>query len=510
MARRSRVELFEQIRKAHQRQGLSIHELARRFGTHRRTVRQALASAVPPPRKAPLPRPAPALGPWKDTIDGWLLADRDAPKKQRHTARRIWERLVEEHGADVAESTVRRYVGEARRRLGNSVAEVTVPQHHPLGEESEVDFGDVSFYLRGVLVVGAMFVMRLSASGKSFHRVYPSQGQEAFLDGHRRAFETFGGVPARVRYDNLKPAVVRILKGRDRQEAERFIALRSHYGFDSFFCQPGLGGAHEKGGVEGEIGRFRRRRLVPVPRVESLAELNALVTAGDASDDARRISGRTASVGELFALEQGALSPLPVEGFDPTLDLSCRVDAKSRICVRQVHYSVPVRYVGRRVAVRLGAETVDVCDGTQLVAGHERAGAKGSEVLVLDHYLEVLRLKPGAFPSATALTRARATGAFSTTHDAFFAEARRRLGDRDAVKALIDVLLAHRVLPADALVAGMARALSVGSVDPQVVIIEARRTLAAHDPPAVPIGADFLRFDRPAPVLSGYDDLLEA
>jgi transposase len=510
MARRSRVELFEQIRKVHERQGLSIHELARRFHTHRRMVRQALDSAVPPPRKPPPPRPSPALGPWTATIDGWLRDDLDAPKKQRHTARRIWERLVEECNADVAESTVRRYVGKARRELKRSLSEVTVPQHHPLGEESEVDFGDVSFYLRGVLVIGAMFVMRLSASGKGFHRIYPNKGQEAFLDGHVRAFEHFGGVPGRVRYDNLKPAVVRILKGRDRQEAERFIALRSHYGFDSFFCQPGVEGAHEKGGVEGEIGRFRRRRLVPVPRVDSIAELNELVEAGDAADDARRIFGRSLTVGEYFDLEAGALLALPGEPFDTALDLSCRVDTKSRLCVRQVHYSVPVRYVGRRLAVRLGAERVEVDDASQLVASHERGSAKGSEVLVLDHYLEVFKVKPGAFPAATALARARATGAFSAVHDAFFAEARRRLGDRDGTRALIDVLLAHRVLPAPALVAGMRRALSVGSVDPQVVIIEARKAATDTGAIAVPIGSDLARFERPVPVLSHYDDLLEA
>ncbi len=147
------------------------------------------------------------LEPWKATIDAWLSADRDAPKKQRHTSRRIWQRLVEEHGADVGESTVRRYVAEARRREPMVLREVTVPQHHPLGEEAEVDFGSISFYLNGLLTEGWMFVMRLSASGRGFHRIYLNQAQQVFLDGHVRAFEHFGGVPSgRIRYDNLKPA----------------------------------------------------------------------------------------------------------------------------------------------------------------------------------------------------------------------------------------------------------------------------------------------------------------
>src|SRR5205823_6968304 len=154
-------------------------------------------------------------------------------------------------------------------------------------------------------------------------------------------FDHFGGVPARIRYDNLKAAVVRVLKGRDRVESERFVAMRSHYGFDSFFCQPGIKGAHEKGGVEGEVGRFRRRHLVPVPKVASLAELNELLLAGAAKDDRRHIAHRRITVGEHFALEAATLRPLPVERFDVTVIGSHRVDAKSRVSVRGCLYSVP-------------------------------------------------------------------------------------------------------------------------------------------------------------------------
>ena len=357
MTKRSKVELFEQIRRARRLESaVSIRELARRFGTHRRAVREALASAVPPARK-PVVRSSPVLDRWKPTIDGWLEADREAPRKQRHTARRVWQRLVDEHGAAVGESTVRRYVAEVRRRQPALLVEVKVPQSHPPGAEAEVDFGKVGFWLDGVLTDGWMFVFRLSASGRGFHRIYLNQAQQAFLDGHVRAFEHVGGVPGRIRYDNLKPAVQRVLRGRDRAEAERFVALRSHYGFDSFFCQPGPEGAHEKGGVEGEVGRFRRRHLVPVPRVASMVELNELVAAGDFADDGRRIDGRAITVGEHFAAEALTLAPLPVERFDTTLLLTPRVDAKSRVCVRQCFYSVPVRYVGRRIDVRLGAET---------------------------------------------------------------------------------------------------------------------------------------------------------
>ena len=277
MPKRSKVSLYEQIRRAHEREKLGIRELSRRFGVHRRDVRLALAVCGPAPRKTPAPRPSPSLDPWKSLIEFWLHEDRHAPRKQRHTAHRVWERLVEEQGALIGESTVRRYVASVRSRSEIPPVKVMVPQNHALGAESEVDFGTCSVYLAGTLVEVHLFIMRLSACGRGYPRAYQNESQEVFLDGHVRAFEHFGGVPGRIRYDNLKTAVAKVLKGRGPIESDRFVALRSHYGFDSFFCMPGIEGAHEKGGVEGEIGRFRRRHLVPIPKAGSMAELNALL-----------------------------------------------------------------------------------------------------------------------------------------------------------------------------------------------------------------------------------------
>ena len=246
-------------------------------------------------------------------IDGWLLADRDVPRKQRHTARRVWQRLVAEHGASLAEVTVSRYVARRKAELGLDRVEVSVPQAHVPGAEAEADFGEFHAAIAGTLVKLWMLVLRLSGSGRAFHVAFATQAQEAFLEGHVLASGHFRAVPARIRYDNLKPAVTRVLKGRDRTEAERFIALRSHYGFDSFFCIPGKAGAHEKGGVEGEIGRFRRRHLVPVPAVASLAALNQLITAADIVDDGRVITGRPVTIAAAFAARQPAMMALPAE-----------------------------------------------------------------------------------------------------------------------------------------------------------------------------------------------------
>lgn len=243
----SRVEQFEQIRRDRDREGLSIRMLAVRYGVHRRAVRQALASAVPPLKRAPVGRPAPKLGPYRAVIDGWLEADRQAPRKQRHTARRIYQRLVDEHGADVAESTVRQYVRARKRAMGWPVSEVFVPQVHAPGMEAEVDWGEAEVVLAGVATMVHLFVMRASFSGAAFCQASLVETQQAFLELHAEAFEWFGGVFSSLRFDNLKSAVKKVLKGRRRVESDRFVALRSHYLFASQFTTPGLEGAHEKG-----------------------------------------------------------------------------------------------------------------------------------------------------------------------------------------------------------------------------------------------------------------------
>lgn len=502
------MELFEVIRRDKREEGLSVRALARRHRVHRRTVRQAIAAALPPPRKLPS-RAAPLLGPHQTTIVAWLTDDLTAPRKQRHTARRIWQRLVDERGALVAESTVRAYVGAVRREIESGSRPVSVPQTHPPGDEAEVDFGEVAVILDGSLTRLAMFVMRLSHSGRAFHVCLASEGQEAFLDGHRAAFEHFGGVPARIRYDNLKPAVVRILTGRDRIESDRFAALRSHYGFDSFYCEPGLGGAHEKGGVEGEIGRFRRRHLVPVPRVADLAELNALLAEADQTDEARHIDRRLETVGAMAAGERPFLRSLPAEPFDATVALRPKVDRKARIAVRGSHYSVPARLAGRRVEVALGARSLTVRENGRIVAVHQRSLRKGAQILLLDHYLELLSRRPGAFAGSTPLAQARASGAFSAAHERFWRRARRRLGDAAGTRALIEVLLLHRNLSSVVLHAALDAVDRTGSLDPALVAIEARRIADRRGPTGTVIErAALRRFDRPAPALAGYDALL--
>lgn len=237
-----------------------------------------------------------------------------------------------------------------------------------------------------------------------------------------------------------------------------------------------------------------------------------MIAACDRADDGRRISRRAETIGEAFAVEAGYLRELPADVFACFAELSAKVDTKARVCVRQSWYSVPVRLARRRVTVRLHAAHLDVLDGGRVVACHARSLHKGTETLVLDHYIEVLVRKPGALASSVALAQARAAGAFTETHERFWAEARRGLGDGAGTRALCKVLLLHRSLPAEIVTAGIDAALAVGSVDPEVVAIEARAASDRRRRPAaavVPI-AQARSAERPAPALGGYDDLLAA
>ena len=251
------------------------------------------------------------------------------------------------------------------------------------------------------------------------------------------------------------------------------------------------------------MGRFRRNHLVPMPRVASLAELNEIMAAADRADRARRIGARRTTVGEMADAERPALAALPEVAFDAAAELVVKVDTKGRVCVRQSFYSVPVGLARREVLVRLGGQRFEVVAAGRVVAAHERSLHKGSEDLVLDHYLEILERKPGALPGSTALAQARASGTFTAAHERFWAAARARLGDGAGTRALIGVLLLQRRYPAVAVTAAMDAAVALGNFDPDVVAVEARRVVSGRTAPVIPIGAG-----RRVPSLAGYDTLL--
>ncbi|WP_280382518.1 Mu transposase domain-containing protein [Nocardia wallacei] len=429
--------------------------------------------------------------------------------------------------AYVGYDTVRAYIRdrkpEIRVQADRAPSQVFIAQSPRPGAEAEVDFGEIVVRRRAEQETWFLCSMRRSFSGKAVHRASSSGGQEAFFEGHAHAFAVIGGVPGRIRYDNLKAAVASVL-GFDRQRVEtaRWAAFRSAYDIDASYCRPGVEGAHEKGGVEGDIGFFRRNRSVPVPEVGSIGELNAMIDAFDIADDNRRIGTRAVRRRARRRRKTAAETASGRAGGDRALVHPAR-GRYAQITVRSNKYSIPVRLVGRQVRVLLAASELVVYDGRTEIARHERAAGRGRTCLELDHYLEGLLRKPGALPGSTVLEQARAAGKFTPVHDAWWAASRKAHGDAADTKALIEVLLLHRHMRHEHVVAGLVAALAAGALTPDAVALEARKTADADrtgsvgaEPPGdapevASLTARRLRQlppdTRPVPTVDAYDQL---
>ena len=500
------MELFAEIRREYQFGVGTIKGVSRKLGVHRRVVRQALTDAVPPARPYPA-RAKPTLDPVQALIDQILEADRTAPRKQRHTARRIHDRLQRERpDAPVAASTVRAYVRGWKRAQGLTGRTVCVPQTYAWGQEAQVDWYEAVAILDGEAVTLQVFCLRSMASGAAFHRAYPRATQQAFLEAHEGAFAYFGGVFATLRYDNLTSAVRKILRGFRREETTRFLAFRSHWQFDASFCTPGEG--HEKGGVEGEAGYFRRNHWVPLPQAADLDALNAQVLAGCRADEQRVLHGRTQSVGEAVTIEHAALRPLAAEAFDLQEVSFPRVDGAGCVRVKTNPYSVPAA-VGTAIEAKLGSAHVELWADGQCLARHERSYVRFAPVLDLEHYLDVLARKPGALAGSTPLAQCRARGLWPASYDALWAHLIDRHGKQAGTREMISVLQLARTYGSAALQRTVTTALTLGCGD-QAAVRHLLFTATLERPPMVvmPIEASLAHYDRPLPSLAAYDTLV--
>src|SRR5271165_74303 len=339
------VEIYGRVRRAVRVEGRSQRAVAREFGISRETVRKMLEYAVPPGYQRQQPIKRPKLGPWLGVIDAILKDDKQRPAKQRHTTKRIFERLKTEHGFTGGYTIVKDYVHTSTLHG----QEMFVPLAHPAGE-AQVDFGEAIVFIAGVERKAHYLAMDLPHSDDCFVAAFPAETTEAFLEGHVRAFAYFGGVPTGLLYDNTKIAVARILGGTGRQRTRAFSELQSHYLFADKFGRPGKG--NDKGKVEGLVGYARRNFMVPIPRVPSWEEWNVQLETQCRRRRERRLRGHTETIGERFERDRAALLPLPAAPYEACEKIAGRVSSLSLVRYRGNDYSVPTRHGHLRVLVR--------------------------------------------------------------------------------------------------------------------------------------------------------------
>jgi transposase len=390
------MEFWRDVRRQVLTGELSRRGACRKYGLGWHTLKKILSHEEPPGYRQSEPRPKRKLEPFLPVIHQILTDDRQAPKKQRHTARRIFERLRDEHGYQGGHTVVK----DAVRAWKQSQQEVFLPLSHPPGE-AQVDFGEATIRLAGQETQVALFVMTLPYSGAIFIQVFPRECTETFLEGHRRAFEFFEGVPKRISYDNSAIAVIEVLSGRERKLTREFLRLQSHYLFREHFCL--VRRANEKGHVERLLGFARRSFLVPVPQVESLESLNTQLRERCLADLTARTRGKPAPKGPLLLEDQAAFLPLPKQPFEARRIVPASADSQSLVRFDTNEYSVPVKYAHRKLIVVATVEEIRLVYEDRLVARHRRCWDRERTFFEPIHYLALLERKPGGFDYARPL-----------------------------------------------------------------------------------------------------------
>lgn len=449
------MEQWAEIRRRVLVEGLSKREACKTFKLHWKTLQKMLSHAEPPGYRRAKPPRRPKIEPVLPIIHQILETDRSAPKKQRHTAKRIWERLRDEHGF-TGKSTI---VRDAVAAWKTTRKEVFLPLSHPPGK-AQVDFGFATVLVAGVETEVALFVMSLPYSDAVYCQGFPRECTETFQEGHVRAFQFFGGVPRRIAYDNAKTTVAKIVTSRERTLTREFLRLKSHYLFESHFCL--VRRPNEKGHVERLVDYTRSNFLVPVPAVESLEQLNEQLTVRCQRDQERTVRGRGV-IATLLVDDRAAMLPLPARPFEARRVTEAHADSLSLVRFDTNSYSVPVAYAHRSITVVATVAEVKLIHEDRLVATHPRCWDREQTHFDPLHYLALLERKPGGFDFAKPLEQWELPACFGLL--------RRRLeaDECHGTRAFIRVLrlLEHHRL--DQLADAVDQALAIGIEDPDSI-----------------------------------------
>ena len=386
---------------------MSERAAGRYFGISRESVKKMLSFSVPPGyrRKAEIKRPK--LDGFAEIIDAWLGEDLSRNRKQRHTAKRVLERLRDEHGFTGGYTIIKDYIREHERRG----REMFVPLAHQPGH-AQADFGEARVVIGGVEQKAHFFALDLPHSDACYIRAYPAATSEAWVDGHVHAFAFFGRVPQSVLYDNDKCLVARILPDGTRKRARLFSGFLSHYLIRDRYGRPGKG--NDKGSVEGLVGYARRNFMVPLPNFPTWDAFNLWLEEQCRKRQADILRGHDETIDQRLVRDLEAMAELPVAPFDACDQAAGRVSSQALVRYKTNDYSVPVAYGHRDVWLRGYVDRVVIGCGGEIIARHPRSYEREDMVFDPVHYLCLLEKKINALDQAAPLAQWDLPEAFQT------------------------------------------------------------------------------------------------
>jgi transposase len=472
------MEEREVIRRAYYLEGKSKRQIAREHNHSRKTVDKAVDNQPPRPYRLSKTKPSPVFGAFRARADELLAENVHLPRKQQYTGHKIYE-LLQVEGYQGSEARVRLHVSQWNK--AHTAPALFLPLEFEPGQDAQVDWGEAIAIIGGVRQTVQVFVMWLSYSRRRFVMAFPSQKQESFFYGHVSAFAHFGGVPARISYDNLSTAVRLMVEGRVRREQRQFVAFRSYYLYESHFCQPAAG--WEKGGVEASVGFSRRNFLVPIPTVASFEELNMQLGQACLKDDQRRVSRQAETIGQMGERERPLLRRLPPYDYDCCVTTSAHLNGYSMITFETNRYSAPVNRARREVIVKAYPFHLDILDGTTLLARHRRSYEREQDLFEPLHYLPLLEQRPGAFDYARPMRQWRKDWPES------YHQMLRRLREQwpesgRGVQEFVRVLRLHEQYPAHLVQQAIEQALAYGCPHLDGVLLCLHQLTAEANPPA--------------------------